>query len=103
MTNNSENYVIEKFDGSDFALWINDITKGVIPKPKDGTELKAWTNKDVQAQRIISQSVDKTVLIHLLECEDSAAMINHLESIYEIKSDTSLTLSLPCMTPRAVV
>ena len=102
----TEHYVIEKFDGTDFGIWkfrltlflrqkgLEDIAKGTTVKPTDEARLTEWIKKDLQAQTVISQSVDKTVVIHLMECKTAAEMINYLESIYEVKSETSIMVLL---------
>ncbi|CAB3232079.1 unnamed protein product [Arctia plantaginis] len=60
----------------------------------DGSEGKAWEEKDLIAQEVIVSRIDESVMIHLLSCSTSAGMWEKLVTIYEPKSKVSVHLTL---------
>ncbi|CAB3251606.1 unnamed protein product [Arctia plantaginis] len=60
----------------------------------DGSEGKAWEEKDLIAQEVIVSRIDESVMIHLLSCSTSAGMWEKLVTIFEPKSKVSVHLTL---------
>ncbi|PSN34141.1 hypothetical protein C0J52_23631 [Blattella germanica] len=94
-------------DSSTFSLW--DFEVKILFKAKqllpivDGSSLFAecgtdeqqkWTTRDAIAQHIILRTVDKTIKVHLMTCNNSKAMYDILVRIYKKDSDQEKCLVL---------
>ncbi|PSN49261.1 hypothetical protein C0J52_08194 [Blattella germanica] len=53
----------------------------------DEEKQQKWTTRDTIAQHIILRTVDKTIKVHLMTCNDSKAMYDTLVRIYNKDSD----------------
>lgn len=84
---NSETFQVWKFQVTVIfksrGLW--DIVNGVklysdLTKTEEKEE---WVRKDARAQKVIVTTIDKKLMIHVLNCETSKAMFDKICSIFE--------------------
>ncbi|KAK9674731.1 Zinc knuckle [Popillia japonica] len=97
-TNTEENVQIEKLvDAESFQLWKFQIQilfkahglwefvngDNLLTTLKNDNEKAEWHKKDAKAQKTIVTSVDKKLLMHIINCEKSKEMYDKLCKIFE--------------------
>lgn len=86
---NTENYQLWKFQ-MDILLEstsLLEMVDGSKPKPEDRKAAPEWLKKDARVKAFITNTVDPTVLIHLMVCKTSFEMYEALRKIFQ--RDTS--------------
>lgn len=95
-----ENGQIEKLSGKDnFQFWkfqvvvafkakeVYDVVTGDETVPAEANALAKWKVKDAKAQKLITSTVERKALVHILNCGTSKEMFQKLSSIYERDSE----------------
>lgn len=91
-----ETIAIEKLKGTEnFQLWefqiqivfraqsLHSVANGITVKPEAAEAAEEWMQKDAKAQRIIISSIERTPMMHILNCTTSAEMIKKLKAIFQ--------------------
>lgn len=107
MSNSDLDKIFRLKDEKDWVLWKFQITitlkfhevyeyvTGEAKPPSGGDakfdeKMKAFNKSDIKAQRAISSTVEKDVLLHIVNCKTAAEMWMKLLSVYEQKSETNV-------------
>lgn len=79
------NYEIWKFQITIFfkAKQIYDIATGKTKCPEEQKLKEDWEKKDAIAQRIIVTTIEKPIMMHLINCTISCEMIDKLKMLFE--------------------
>ncbi|UYV82142.1 hypothetical protein LAZ67_21001117 [Cordylochernes scorpioides] len=85
-------YMVNKFDGTNYQIWKYqiEIILRIDVKPEEESQKVAWNKRNDKAMVIISTAIVFKQLEHLITCDTAQKQWTRLESIYEQRSTTSL-------------
>lgn len=74
------------------AKGLNGIADGSTPKPEVFAEGELWNKKDAQVMCIITAAMGLNQISLIENCETSKQVLNKLNSIYDVKTETNKML-----------
>jgi len=74
------------------ANGLHEVVNGenLLENMKNDEEKTAWIRKDAKAQKLIVMSIDKKLMLHIMNCENAREMFNKLKSIFERYSEDQI-------------